>query len=297
MSSPAILLIQTSLAALVVAAVGCASSEASTPADFVGAHVPIAPLPPPQEEGGTTEPGASLGVSAHVLGSPLCNVSFSTCNPDDPRTARANLCMLAPDGGPYNASAGYDLAQLACHVEFQLFSGSVAPVCTMAGNLNDTSSARCKGSTDCQAGFECVADGSCRRYCCGGECLDPTEFCDIQETAGNSSLSVPVCMPIHGCGLLDQPSDAGSCGPEQTCSVVRVESGATSCVATGGKSVGAECDTDHCQAGLVCLGAAGDRHCYKLCHTAPDSTDCPADRPTCRGGLPLFPTPGVGICQ
>ena len=299
MNSYAVLLLKTGVAALAVVAAGCATSDSNAPTDLPGPNVPVATFPHEQGDGGAVGAAATFG-TPHVLGSPLCNISpLSSCNPDDPgRTARANLCMLAPDGGTYNPSAGYDLAQLACHVEFQLFTaGGAAPVCTMNGTLTDQSQTPCTSPTDCQAGFECVGEGSCHHYCCAGECFDPTEFCDIQPTVGNPSINVPVCMPIKSCGLLDQPSDAGSCGTGQTCSVVRVESGATSCVATGRKNVGDECDTDQCMAGLVCLGAAGDRQCYKLCHTAPGSADCPVDRPTCRGGLPLFPVPGVGICQ
>jgi hypothetical protein len=297
MSSYVVLLIQTGVAALAAVAMGCAAADA-TPSPQPGPNLPIPGASPREDgDGGLAAVDVAAGAAVHVFGSPLCNVSFSSCNPDDPRTARASWCGLAPDGGLYSASAGYDNAQLACHVLPAINQPGVLPACTAAGSLNDTSPTACSAPTDCQAGFECVAGGSCRHYCCAGECFDPTEFCDIQQTAQNSSIPVPVCAPIHSCALLDQASDAGSCAPGQTCSVVRVENGATSCVATGGADAGAECDTEHCAAGLVCLGTAGDRHCYKLCHTAPGSADCPVDRPTCRGGLPLFPLPGIGICQ
>jgi hypothetical protein len=291
MSSRAVFL--AAIALFAPAAIGCSGADA-TPA--VGQESkPAMTLPPEPEDGGAPVP-ATAGIVPHALGSPLCNASISTCFPDDPNSAHAMLCGLAPDGGTYSASAGYDNAQLACHVQQANGAAEPAPVCTLAGKLTDTSSTPCSSPTDCAAGFECVTGGACRHYCCAGECFDPSEFCDIQQTTGNPSIRVPVCTPIHACGLLDQPSDAGSCGALQTCAVVRVENGATSCVAIGSSNVGEPCDTQQCLKGLTCLGAAGDRHCYKLCHTAPGSMDCPAKQ-TCRGGLPLFPMPGVGICQ
>lgn len=299
MSPRAVFLIGTGLALLAATAIGCAASDASVAAGQ--AYVPSATNPPAEDEDAGTG-GSSMPVAAaalpHALGSPLCNASYSysSCYPDDPNTARPKLCGTLPDGGVYSASTGYDNTQLACHVQAALNSAGVAPTCTVAGTLTDTSTALCSAPTDCQAGYECVVGGACRHYCCAGECFDLTEFCDIQEITG-SPIKVPVCMPIHNCGLLDQPSDAGPCPVGQTCAVVRVENGATSCVAVGNSNVGDECDKVQCASGLVCLGTAGDRHCYKLCHTGPGNTDCLATKQTCKGGLPLFPLPGIGICQ
>jgi hypothetical protein len=104
-------------------------------------------------------------------------------------------------------------------------------------------------------------------------------------------------MPVHpasGCQLLD-PS---ACPATETCAVVR-DTGTTSCIAVGAAKAGDECETDHCGAGLVCLGTTGARRCYQLCHTANTSTsgnECAATQ-QCKGGLPLFPDPSVGFCE
>jgi hypothetical protein len=301
MRTHAVFFIRTGIALLAANAIGCAAAEVTPTADQ--AYKPSAPAAPlNDEDGGEASVGASAVATPHALGSPLCNATYSSCYPDEDLTALINnlstthgrLCVLAADGGLYSASSGFSNAQLACHVQSDLL-GDVAPTCTLAGTLTDDSSKPCSAPTDCAAGYECVAGGACRHYCCAGECLDPTKFCDIQQTTVN--LKVPVCMPIRSCGLLDQSGEAGACPLGQTCAVVRVESGATSCVAVGSSDVGDPCDKEQCASGLVCLGAAGDRHCYKLCHTAPGSTDCLSSRQTCRGGLPLFPIPGIGICQ
>jgi hypothetical protein len=282
------------MALFTAAAVGCAATEASQAVDT---SKPVVMTSPPDYDDASAFGALPAPPQAPVLGSPLCNATYSTCFPDDPKTAHANWCLLAPDGGVYSAAAPYDNAQLACHVQPAFNAAGVAPQCTLAGTLTDVSSRPCGAPTDCASGFECILGGTCRHYCCGGECFDPTEFCDIQQTVGSPSIKVPVCMPVHGCGLLDQPSDAGACLPGQTCAVVRVDNGATSCVKVGSSNAGDECDKEHCASGLVCLGTPGDRHCYKLCHTAPGSADCAASRQTCKGGLPLFPLPGIGICE
>jgi hypothetical protein len=270
--------------------VGCGSSE-SSPALNTG---PVIFIPPVAEEDSGIAPDASLKPARPNVGSPLCNASRSFgCYPDDPTTANAQECGLAPDGGVYDASGGYDNIQLACRVAPAHRDAGPHPACAPAGTATDGMS--CSASDDCEAGYECISDGTCRRYCCAGDCANRDQFCDIQQMSG-STANVPVCMPIHSCGLLDQ-LDAGSCPRSQTCAVVR-DNGATSCVDPGPRRAGAECDTDQCARGLVCLGTSGDRHCYVLCHTALGATECASTtKQMCMGGLPLFPVPGLGICE
>jgi hypothetical protein len=233
----------------------------------------------------------------------LCNLtSTAICNPDDPATSSS--CRLAPDGGAYDPTAPTGDLAMACHVPTGT-SNSVSlppssPVCLAAGTGVDETP--CKQSTDCAPRFECVSDGAigrCRKYCCAGEsaCM-AGHFCDVQPMAADTATIVPVCMPITpagGCQLLD---DAGcpSTPVPQTCAVVS-ENGATSCVDTGRGKALDPCDDQHCGANLVCLGAPSQRFCYQLCHTDAMPSECPASRPTCKGGLPLFPDPAVGICQ
>jgi hypothetical protein len=239
--------------------------------------------------------------TAAFQGNPLCHASraIGACYPDDPITPMtATACNT--DGGANDAGGG-----LGCHVSP---NGSL-PVCLAAGPGMDGD--HCASSTDCAAGLECVASGTCRPYCCtgpgkcaaGGDAGGPGEFCDIQQVAGPTDTKVPVCMPIQSCSLLAQLTqvDAGAsqCGAGQTCAVVRGDDGATSCVAIGKAMAGDPCDTEHCAAGLVCLGIS-QRKCYELCLTQATATAplsaCPAGL-TCQGGLPLFPNPAVGICD
>ncbi len=267
-------------------ALGC-----STEMDAMTSSVAV--ITPPDAEvddAGSAPDAAPQGIApTSVAGSPLCNAStWMGCYPDDQRVSRDKDC------GPAAAAAAdaSDSDPVACRV--QIGAGSVpAPACGVAGMATDGMT--CTASTDCAAGYECVAGGVCRHYCCAGDCSNQNEFCDIQPLASAGPTNVPVCMPIHDCGLLDQPTDAGSCGAGQTCSVVR-SNGARSCVATGSGQAGDSCDTDDCGAGLACIGSAGARHCFVLCHTSDGSPEC-ARKQSCKGGLPLFPVPGVGICQ
>lgn len=236
------------------------------------------------------------------LGNPLCLGSNTDagfygqgCTPDSP--VPVSMCLQAPDGGTYDPDGGYADASLACRVEPSTSVSSnglgIAPLCAVAGDGKD--GALCKLGTDCAAGFDCVGSlgtGVCRRYCCAGNgsCPLHDQFCDIQALAKASATKIPVCMPIVPCALL---ADAASCPMNTTCGVVR-ETGETSCVETGNAQAGDSCETEHCKAGLVCLGTAGARQCFTLCSTSKAVCTAPA---TCQGGLPLFQDPSVGVCR
>lgn len=244
--------------------------------------------------GEASDAPADSGRAPSYEGSPLCMASkTSGCYPDDPTTAKG--CKVAPDGGAYDSNAGYDNAPLACRVQIaQSQKGpEPQPLCAPSGSGGD--GANCLQGTDCIAQYECVSGNSCRHYCCEGNasCAD-TEFCDIQPMAQQTSTKVPVCAPMLSCKLLDDTH----CGAGQTCAVVR-EDGRTSCVAVGGARAGDCCDTDHCGQGLVCLGSSGQsscsHSCFQLCSTYAPSQCAPGQK--CKGGLPLFPDPDVGICQ
>jgi hypothetical protein len=250
----------------------------------------------------------TMAAAAVYQGNPLCNASQATscCYPD-----ALNYCGPAPCESPSDAGAdagggGYSQpVEYGCHLvptpppssavmgstprpDAQVLQ-SVTPSCTPAGLLLDGS--QCHGPADCAPGYECVGSpGTCRHYCCSGNTscrID--QFCDIQPTASGSSMEVPVCMPAHTCDLL-QP---GTCPSGQTCAVVR-EDGSLSCVQVGAATAGKSCQTEHCASDLVCLGAA-TRTCYALCKVG-YANQCPGSQ-TCKGGLPLFVDPSVGVCQ
>lgn len=253
----------------------------------------ITPPDAEADDGGVAPDAPPRGLApSQIAGSPLCNAStWMGCYPDDQHVARDRDCNLS--GAAADASTGSDSSVLACRVQPPSGGVAAAPVCGPAGPATD--GVACRGSTDCAPGYECVGGGVCRRYCCAGSCSNQNQFCDIQVMTLDASTKVPVCIPVDDCGLLDQPSDAGACAPDETCSVVR-DNGARSCVATGSRQPGDECDTDHCAEGLACLGSAGARRCYVLCHTSGGSPEC-SHKQNCKGGLPLFLLPGVGICE
>jgi hypothetical protein len=251
-------------------------------------------------EAGAADATIDSGSTPAFQGNPLCRASraIGACYPDDPITPMTATACNA-DGGEGDAGAG-----LSCHVS----PNGALPVCLPAGHGMDGDP--CMAPSDCAGGFECVGSGTCRPYCCSGlgrcsagdDAGGAGEFCDIQQATGTST-EVPVCMPIQSCSLLDQLThlDGGSshCGSDETCAVVRGDDGATSCVAIGTAMAGDACDSVHCAAGLVCLGTS-QRKCYELCVTQPSAMatapSCPAGM-ACKGGLPLFPNPAVGICD
>lgn len=297
-------LVATTLCLAVTAAalgVACSSSSSISPlppnaSSTVNYNGPL----PPDASDASEEPATPIadGASAvpnPIQGSPLCNSSpaSAVCYPDDPATPKS--CGVAPDGGAYDPTADYDGAVLACHV---VSEGGVpptqAPACLPSGSGAD--GATCEASDDCVTTQECVGAGTCRPYCCSAPC-GPDDFCDIQLETQNPALIVPVCMPVLPCGLLNLPTDAAACPDSDTCTAFVGSSGVglTTCVAIGSAREGDSCDSQHCAAGLVCLGMWGEKRCYTLCHTD-GGAECSSTQ-TCTGGLPLFPDPAVGLCQ
>jgi hypothetical protein len=243
--------------------------------------------PPTESDDGGAPPDSSASdAPSGVQGSPLCNASrWMGCYPDNQHPTWGDCA-----NGAATTGAG---SPLACRVQPNRDDAGVAPVCVPSGTAVD--GMPCNAPADCAAGYECTSDRRCRAYCCDGSCGNQDAFCDIQTTVAYPLLKVPVCMPITSCGLLD--SEGGSCPATQTCALVP-ETGETTCVAVGPRQAGDECNTDHCARGLVCLGRPGEKTCYTLCHTMARVNEC-AGTPTlvCRGGIPLFPVPGIGICQ
>jgi hypothetical protein len=312
------LFIRTSLAAMAAAAIGCsgpapnlgltatamvAPPDAGTDNAAVGSAAPTAipinlPTPEENERVGAAAPAPMRPqYQSQTEGSPLCNASdWMGCYPDDAKTTRATDCGASPDarGNDGGASGDDGVTQSACHVQRSSDDAGVRPVCTASGSSTD--GMMCSGPTDCAPGYECVGTGKCQPYCCKDACSRPDQFCDIQPTAKDPALKVPVCMPIQTCGLLD--SGGAACPDNATCAVVRFDTGATGCVAIGPSQAGDQCNTVNCARGLTCLGTPGEKSCYILCHTGERTTECASTpKQTCKGGIPLFPNPGIGICE
>ncbi|HXN32925.1 MAG TPA: hypothetical protein VN894_13740 [Polyangiaceae bacterium] len=299
------LLVTIAAAAAALFPIACSGSDASPGLSAT------ATLTPPEagttDDGGgasaNTGPGGGAGTATparpaqpQTVGSPLCNASgWMGCYPDNAKSAKPSDCNLSPDVRAYDGGdSGFDIAQSACHVQRASNDAGIQPVCTSSGA--GTVGMACNQPTDCAPGYECVGEGKCQPYCCEGQCDHSNLFCDIQPIASDPALKVPVCMPIQSCALLD--SDGGSCPATETCNVVRFDTGATSCVAIGPKQAGEDCNTANCARGLTCLGAPAERICYILCHTGQRSMECTTTpKQTCKGGIPLFPVPGIGICE
>lgn len=223
-------------------------------------------------------------------GSPLCHLNEGTCDPDDdgskPNASYAKPCAKAPD-----PDAGTVSAPEGCRI-----SGTGAIPACLEANPSGTDGAKCESGAECAPGFDCVVSGDaayCRRYCCSGSCgthrsqNGAETFCDVQTLEG-STTKAPVCMPIKTCKLFT----VGECAETETCSVV-TDDGTTGCVANGDAKVGEACDTEHCSAGLTCLGQAGSRKCLQLCRSKTGPT-CPANQ-FCKTAT-IFPDPAIGVC-
>jgi hypothetical protein len=276
---------------------GCGISVATTSADSTFGDVPAAGGFAGDAGGGGAngEDGSQQRVDAGgappVGANPLCLVSAAahTCDPQDKNdatdggsTATAKCAAILDSNGD-----GGDAGPYACHLA--KVDGRVQPTCYPEGQSRDS----CVSQASCAAGYECAGDGTgtCRRYCCDHDACDSASFCDVQPIFQASDVKVPVCMPIGKCELLQD-----SC-KDQTCSVVDQTRGVTSCVDIGPRGVGDECETDHCQKNLVCLGTIGARKCFKLCDmSGATAYECPAGQ-RCQTNTVTFKAPNIGICD
>ena len=244
-------------------------------------------------------PGPAYDVASDAATPPSLCGDPSTCNPDestgDKMLALQCVTSTTPDSGKY-ADGGGSAANPACRLNYN--GKTVVATCGAAGSGHDGDA--CTSGSDCSAGFECVSSpGRCRHYCCDpstcklfgqGQSNDTKYFCDVQtQTASNVNL--PACLPVQACKLLV----ANSCSQNQTCSIVDVVTGTTSCVQIGRAKVGESCETAHCGANLVCLGSPGKRSCQQLCDPSQTSV-CPTNL-ACKQPWQILIMDGAGICQ
>jgi hypothetical protein len=239
------------------------------------------------------------------MGSSLCNYGYNSdtthdCQPDD-----SLACASAHDAGAKapteDGGADAEVPAAACHVVQA--SGRVTQACSAPGTGKNGD--QCQSGADCLPSYECVGSpGQCRHYCCDGDtsctAAGLRAFCDVQPVAGTAAdggydgggtFNVPVCMPIGGCTLL-----GSDCTPGTTCAIVK-DDGTTTCVDVGTAAVGASCETQHCQAGLTCLGGGSSpRVCYQLCLVDEQPSTCPSME-TCTSSAQIFKNPQYGICQ
>jgi hypothetical protein len=271
-----------------VAANGGGSNTSGGTGAFPAPDAGTVAIPAGDDAGGAASPSS---------GNQLCHYGYAdggmhVCQPDT-----SAQCASSVDAGAYTGwdDAGEDggAPLSACHVV------GVGQACMAAGPGGD--GIQCQTSSDCADSFECVGSpGQCRHYCCGGNdtCNDATAvttgptFCDVEPMSAGDTL-VPVCVPVTTCTPLLGGTGPGTCPSNETCAVVK-DDGTTSCVAVGPVAVDGDCSTEHCQAGLTCLGSTGNRKCFELCEV--DSTVCEKGK-TCMSSAQLFSDPNVGICQ
>ncbi len=260
---------------------GLSSSKESGPS-----NTSFDPGPPTSDASGTGMTDAST-MPRPRLGSPLCRVQENdrACVPDDDG---AN--QLPTYAQPCAAETP------ACRVELAKDAGALSAQCVPESNEEGVDGVSCTSGADCAPGYDCI-DGErgsvCRHYCCTGSCDGrvsmnggPT-FCDIQKVVHRSGHSVPVCMPLKKCKLMEE----GACSATETCGIVN-EQGESGCVPIGQSKAGEGCDERHCAKDLTCLGYPGDRKCFKLCRT--DGNDCTSEE-TCTTGA-LFQNAAFGVC-
>jgi hypothetical protein len=292
--SPSVLTVLGPAAAALVAVVAACGSDASKDGAAFKGDV-TSPTGTGDESG--QEPRANelisdaAAPSAPYRGSPLCHINENTCDPDDDDGSKASANYAAECAKPNAPDSGIVTDPKGCRL-----TGTTAEPTCLEADLAGTDGAKCESGADCAPGFDCVASsdvGYCRRYCCSGSCgthrsqNGAETFCDVQKLEG-SAVKAPVCMPIKTCKLFT----LGECAENETCSVV-TDNGTTGCVANGSANAGEACDQEHCNAGLTCLGQAGNRKCFQLCRTKLGPA-C-ASNEICKPN-PIFTDPTIGVC-
>ncbi len=293
----------------IAAAAGCgglgvASSDSFAPAAAdsnagsggAGGDAGTSGLPLGPADAGVTPPLPTEFSSSPLCGHKPSNVCNAQLDNAGDSGAATNDCYQAAKSNDAGALA-YPDAAMACHVARDPQGQGLAPVCTPDGTTTGT----CFASAQCMAGHECVGANSntqaqCRKYCCEANACEPTTFCDVQPIVSSNSLMVPVCMPTKSCELLSQYS--AQCPADKQCGVALDAKALEikTCLDIGPRGIGEDCETNHCDKDLVCLGAPGARKCFQLCDTAKGSGQhpCPMGQ-ACRASGTTF-SGVVGIC-
>jgi hypothetical protein len=224
-----------------------------------------------------------------IFGSPLCNVTGTTCKPDE------KACFYAvPEGGvepgttPCTVAMNCEDASVATQQAACRVGVHSMPVCS-TGLGPGGEGASCSQSSDCQAEFECVgrSAGTCKHYCCETACKG-NEFCDIEPVFvldADPQQSVPVCSSGPSCTPL-----GSGCAVGESCTIVNAAIGQTACVIPGPVGVGDACTTETCAVDLACISGT----CRQLCNASSPSV--------CAGGstcisLTALGNDGIGICD
>jgi hypothetical protein len=247
--------------------------------------------------------GETLAAAGAAPVSALCGVV--DCNPDD-ETACAdyeNPVLDAGTGGTDAGDAGADgdnLGEAGSGAEqgARLPSLDAAPSgdstliygCQVVRHderplarceLSGTGQADdpCVSTGDCAPGLACVGDESvarCRPFCCAGDSdCETGTHCALrtlrEASAGDSPLSIPVCVPADYCNLAEPypcESPECTCSGGTACMVVR-DDGTTSCIEPGSSTSGEKCP---CASGHICSQAT--QTCLKLCMTNSNQDEC-----------------------
>lgn len=214
----------------------------------------------------------------------------------------AGASVGAAPGGEDVSSDGDAAARMGWSCQIDRDEGAVAVGCWLAGTGEDGSP--CTSTRDCQAGYACVGDGECRKFCCGGDdaCAGLNQdqdkrryFCDERplrspNVEGEQALDVPVCALADMCNLSEpfpcQGNDC-TCPPEKACFVVS-QKGATGCRVPGDGGLEDPCP---CQAGYYCHPV--EKTCKQMCNLDRDDGACGESLCQATANWPA----GVGLCQ
>lgn len=272
--------------------------------------------------GAPVEVNRALNDSCSANGGTYCNSAGSCvqcndtaqCGMPDVCTTRActsNMCIVTnvPAGQNPGACPGATCVGATftpgktCNGSGQCSGGAMSTCsgnfsCNSAGNACNTS---CAGSGDCQAGYACAPNGTCREApgsscsgggeCASGNCVDgvccTTSSC---STCASCNLNGNGTCQNHSTGQQDPSSCSGAgmaCDSAQQCKKVNGQTCGTGseCVSTfcrDGRCCVSQCDTD-------CLDCDVAGH-FGECYFTPDGVD----DGSCNGPKDCN---GAGMCE
>lgn len=244
------------------------------------------------------------------------SVSLVACGDDDDRPstdAGSDSGTVAPDGSTPDGGPGEDTgpgpdsgpsptmcpagacdlltgagceAGEACYLIAPSMDAAAVPTCAPAGTA--TEGMPCEFANSCRDGLVCLADGVCRRACCGGSsatCM-PGDFCSGFADAPGAGF----CLTPSGCDFVAQTG----CEAGQTCTLISGD-GSTLCrpAREGGATQNQSCETEPCADGHTCIRRMDESPiCARGCD--PMAADSCGEGLSC-GGLMGAP-PTLGVC-
>ncbi|HEX7671558.1 MAG TPA: hypothetical protein VF395_18320, partial [Polyangiaceae bacterium] len=186
----------------------------------------------------------------------------------------ASLCApgAAKGGCNYQTQTGCKAGE-TCAPHLDKATGTVSPTCRLAGeraNREHCDSSSAKAADQCGVGLQC-ADGTCHRFCCGGDwsACDPGESCireaEVSLDGGLEPAGTDLCYPVGTCNVLDPEA----CKSEGRNCRIADPIGHVACMPASDLGLDATCDEAlQCGPGLHCVKSsekAATGVCRRLC--------------------------------